>query len=317
MPIGAGPNLTGPVFSAAKLPKRSFWRARVHLSARVPSLYPLAERVEAMAGLDRAAKALQGAINAAQSTSVKNVLNGDWLGHPVHPLLTDVPIGFWTSAAVLDVIGGKGGRKSADRLLGLGILAAVPTAATGAANWADFNEAKSRRVGVVHAAANTVALLCQVASYRNRRRGRRLRAKAWSAGGLGALTMGGFLGGHLAYGQGLGVERTAWDDRPEGWVDAVAFDSLVEGTPVAARVGEVDVVVVRSAGGTVRALTNRCNHMGGPLSEGEVADGCITCPWHASTFRLDDGSVVRTPAVARQASWDTRVLDGMVQVSAR
>lgn len=280
-------------------------------------MYPLAEKVEAMAGLDRVGKAVQDAVNAALPTKAKDALNGAWLGHPVHPLLTDMPIGFWTSAAVLDVLGGKGGRKAADRLVALGILAAVPTAATGAANWADFNEAKPRRVGVVHAAANTVALLCQVASYRNRRRGHRLRAKAWSAGGLGALTVGGFLGGHLAYGQGIGVERTAWDDRPDGWVDAVPFESLVEGKPMAARVGDVDVVLVRSGAGTVHALTNRCNHMGGPLSEGEVHDGCITCPWHDSTFRLDDGSVVRTPAVARQAAWDTRVLDGMVQVSAR
>lgn len=277
------------------------------------SLYPLAERVEATAALDGPAKAVQAAVAAAVPARLKDALNGDWLGHPVHPLMTDLPIGLWTSAAVLDLFGNRG----ADRLVAMGIAAALPTAATGAVNWADFDDAKPRRVGIVHAAANTVALLCHVASYRNRRRGRRLRAKAWSTAGLGALGVGGFLGGHLAYGQGIGVLRTAWDDRPEGWVDALPFDSLAEGKPTAVRVGEVEVVLVRSAVGTVSALTARCNHMGGPLQEGEVADACITCPWHGSTFRLDDGAVVRTPAVAPQPSWDTRVLDGVVQVFAR
>lgn len=276
----------------------------------------LVERVESLRALDGTAASVQKLLNKAiDPTPVKNALNGVWLGHPAHPLFTDVPLGVWGMAVTLDWLGGKHARGAADRLVGLGILAAVPTAATGAAQYSDYNDAKTRRVGLVHATANVVALSLFGLSYAARKRGRRLRGKAFGLAGLGAMTAGGYLGGHLAFDLGIGVKRTAFESGATEWTDAAALASLTDGKPTLATVGGVDIVLVRD-GGSVLALADRCGHMGGPLHEGEAADGCVTCPWHGSTFRLDDGRVVRAPAVSPQPRYDTRVLNGMVQVRA-
>jgi nitrite reductase/ring-hydroxylating ferredoxin subunit len=223
-------------------------------------------------------------------------------------------------AVALDWMGGRKARPAADRLVALGILAAVPTAATGAANWSEFNDEKPRRVGVVHAASNSVALLLFSASWWSRKRGRRWRGKTYALAGTGAMTVGGWLGGHLSYGLGIGVDRTAFQpvDQATEWTDTVALDALTDAKPSLASVAGVDVVLVRD-GSFVHALADTCNHMGGPLHEGTVdADaGCITCPWHGSTFRTIDGDVVRSPAVSPQPRFETRVLGGIVQVRSR
>lgn len=281
----------------------------------------LVNRIEKTAALDSVGKPLQKAVaKAIDDTAVKNVLNGTWLGHPAHPLMTDIPIGAWGMAVTLDWLGGRRSQPAADRLVGLGILAAVPTAATGAANWAEFNDAKPRRVGVVHALSNTVGLALFTASWVSRKRGRRMRGKAFGLAGMGALTVGGWLGGHLSYELGIGVRRTAFQptEQPAEWTDTVPLDALTEGKAHVTTVEGVDVVLVRG-GSFVDALADSCNHMGGPLHEGEVdVDGrCITCPWHGSTFRLGDGDVVRSPAVSPQPAFETRVVGGMVQVRSK
>lgn len=276
--------------------------------------------IESASFLDAVGKPMQAAVaKAIEPTEVKNALNGTFLGHPLHPLLTDVPIGAWSMAVALDVVGGKRGRQAADRLIALGILAAVPTAATGAANWSEFNDAKPRRVGVVHAASNSVALTLFTASYIARKRGRRLKGKALALAGTGALAAGGWLGGHLTYELGIGVNRNAFvpTGRPEQWTDTVNLDELTDGKPHLVAVEGVDVVLVRQ-GLTVRALSNTCNHMGGPLHEGQThPEDCITCPWHGSTFRLSDGEVVRSPAVSAQSAYETRVVGGVVQIRSK
>jgi nitrite reductase/ring-hydroxylating ferredoxin subunit/uncharacterized membrane protein len=278
-------------------------------------LSDIVKRLEGLTALDAIGHALQDAVNAAtKPTAVKNALNGTWLGHPLHPMLTDIPIGAWVSASVLDLIGGKKSRPAADRLVALGVLAAVPTAAAGAANWSDFNEDGPRRLGVVHAASNTVALVLYSSSYVARKRGRRWRGKALALAGSGALMAGGYLGGHLTYAKGIGVDRTAWEGGAEEWVDAVAVASLTDGKPQLVSVDGADVVIVKD-GAAVDALSERCNHMGGPLHEGEVDGGCIVCPWHGSAFRISDGRVMHGPATSRQPAFQTRLRqDGVVQV---
>ncbi len=273
-------------------------------------------RLEALKALDPAAARVAGAVSAATSpTPVKNLLTGKWLGHPLHPVLTDVPIGAWVGAALLDVTGGERSRSGADALVALGVAAAVPTAATGAADWADYNDDRVRRVGLVHAVANSVALACHLASLVQRRRGSRGRAKALSYLGLGALTAGGFLGGHMSYGLASGVDRTAFQDGPSDWVDVMDEHELSEGLPHPADAAGTPVVLVRTNDG-IKALASTCSHMGGPLAEGELDDGCIRCPWHGSVFRLDHGSVVRGPATAPQPVFETRVRYGRVSVRA-
>jgi nitrite reductase/ring-hydroxylating ferredoxin subunit/uncharacterized membrane protein len=279
-----------------------------------PRLHRLAAATGQLEALDAPAKRVASVVRSLlPGGPVKDALSGTFLGHPVHPLLTDVPIGSWTSAVILDWIGGSDSRTAARRLLGVGILAAVPTAAAGYSDWADTEVSSDsvRRTGLVHAAANVTALGMFTASYIARRRGGGGRFLALT--GAGAMAVGGHLGGHLSFVEGVGVDQTVFERHPEDWTSTVSEDELSDGQPVCARAGEVDVLIVRDAEG-IHALDNRCTHRGGPLNEGEVSGGCVTCPWHGSRFRLADGSIEQGPATAPQPVYETRVTDGRVEV---
>jgi uncharacterized membrane protein len=129
--------------------------------------------------------------------TVDAALRGEWLGHPLHPMLTDLPIGFWTSAFVLD-FGGKRLRLASDLMVAAGLLCVPPTAAAGLADWRQRDQG-DRRVGVVHAAANTTATVLYLCSLVQRVRGRRLKGVLLSWAGATAATAGGYLGGRLAF----------------------------------------------------------------------------------------------------------------------
>jgi nitrite reductase/ring-hydroxylating ferredoxin subunit/uncharacterized membrane protein len=269
--------------------------------------------VEEAAALDAVADPLSAAIrDALPAGRLKGALSGTWLGHPLHPLLTDVTLGAWVSAVVLDVVGGRRSRKAAEWLIAVGILSALPTAATGSSDWAD-TQSKERRVGLVHAAANSLALALFAGSWVERRRGHRLIGVGLGFAGAGALGAGGYLGAHLTYALGLGVDRTAFESRPDDWVDAVGDDEVVDGRLTHAVVGCVGVVLTRLDGEIV-ALSDRCTHRGAPLHEGEICDGAIVCPWHQSIFRLADGAVAQGPATTPAPRWDSRVREGRVEL---
>jgi uncharacterized membrane protein len=161
------------------------------------------------------------------------------MGHAVHPLLTDIPIGCWTSASVLDLIGGRGGRSGARRLVALGVVSAVPTAATGLSDWAAIeDDRRAQRVGLVHAALNVSALGCYTVSWSARRRGHHGRGALWALVGSSVATVAGYLGGHLAFARGAGVRAIGLDD-PGRNGDAPAPTVTVHGvaptaTPTAA-----------------------------------------------------------------------------------
>jgi nitrite reductase/ring-hydroxylating ferredoxin subunit len=252
---------------------------------RVPDM------VEEVKSLDKPAEHVAGLVSTIVPPGpLKDLLSGTWLGHPLHPLLTDLPIGFWTSAWALDIIGGRSNRAAAQRLVGLGILSAIPTAAAGLSDWADTTR-EPRRVGFVHAIAMEIAVIAYVLSWRARRRGRYAKGVWWGMIGAGAATAGGALGGHLSFALGVGVDNNAFTTGGE-WQPAG------------------DDVVVHRDGDAVMAIGSRCSHRGGPLAEGEVSDGCVTCPWHESRFRFADGEVVRGPATRPQPVYETRVTDG-------
>jgi uncharacterized membrane protein len=176
---------------------------------RPPPLAEALERLEENEALDQTADALARAANAAVPRGpVRDALTGAWLGHAVHPMLTDIPIGCWTSASILDVLGGRSSRKAATLLLALGNAAAFPTIATGLAEWLEAEPA-ARRVGFVHAGANAAGLACYSASLLARLRGRHLRGAAWALAGMGAATVGGLLGGHMAFGMKVGSRHPA------------------------------------------------------------------------------------------------------------
>jgi nitrite reductase/ring-hydroxylating ferredoxin subunit/uncharacterized membrane protein len=279
-----------------------------------PALHRITTELGEREGLDPPAwKVLEVTKRAIAPGRLRDALSGTFLGHALHPLMTDLPIGSWTSAMVLDLTGGRAGRKAARRLIGTGILASLPTALTGAVEWADSADRRpsTRRLGLVHASANVTALSLYSASYLARRRGRSGRGLALAGGA--ALAVGGHLGGHLAYVNGEGVAVTSFESGPRDWTPTVSETSLVEGRPACVLAGDVPVLLVRD-GERIHALANRCNHRGGPLHEGEVAGGVVTCPWHGSRFRLQDGSIERGPASSPQPAYEARVQDGAIEV---
>ena len=276
----------------------------------------LTGRLEQAKAVDPAVDVVSGVFGKVfRKGPVKDLLHGTWLGHPVHPLLVAVPIGFWSGAALLDLTGQPA---AARRLIGAGVLAAAPTAATGMADYTELGTARRpKRVGLVHAVANWTTIALYAASWRARSRGEGLKGVALSTAGLGGLAVGGYLGGHLAYSQAVGVNRNA-DVRisPRDWADVAADGDVVEGQPLRVTAAKQPVVLVRRRG-VVHALGATCGHWGAPLDEGSVDGDCIVCPWHGSTFRLEDGGVERGPATWPQPLYDVRVVDGRVQVKAR
>ncbi|MET9390552.1 Rieske (2Fe-2S) protein [Streptomyces sp. NPDC006624] len=247
----------------------------------------------------------------------RDLLHGRWLGHPVHPLLVQVPTGCWMSAAVLDL---RPGRSRESRLLiGVGLAAAAPAALAGWTDWAELHR-RQQRVGLVHALSNTAAVGLYAASLAARARGREAAGRSLGFLGLTAVGIGGMLGGHLAYRQASGANHA--EEVPhvvsEGWHRIGTVDEFPAGEPVRRTVDDVPVLVVRETGGQIHALAERCSHLAGPLAEGTVADGCVRCPWHGSVFRLSDGWNVRGPATAPQPSFETRITDdGSVEVRLR
>jgi nitrite reductase/ring-hydroxylating ferredoxin subunit/uncharacterized membrane protein len=249
---------------------------------------------------------------AVRPRRVRNLLSGTKLGHPLHPVLTDLPIGAWSMSTLLDTVGGVSAEPAADLLVGAGILSAIPTAMTGLNDWSDTLGAETR-VGAMHAGANVAALGLYAASLVARRSGRRSLGKVLGLAGAGVLMVGGYLGGHLSFARAVNVNHTTFEYRPEEWTPVLADAELREGQHRGVSAGEASVLLTRN-GGQLYALANTCSHAGGPLDEGELVDGCVVCPWHASTFRLTDGSIVRGPASTPQPTYQTRVRDGQIEV---
>jgi uncharacterized membrane protein len=175
---------------------------------------PAVEAIESAEGLDGPASAIAKQVRKTLSPgAVKDAVSGTWLGHAVHPLLTDLVLGSFLSATLLDFVGGKDSDQASRRLIGVGIAAYGPTALTGANDWADAEpgNADVRRSGLVHAVSNSAALSLYAASLRARRRGNRARGVVLSAAGASVLGAAAYLGGHLTYAKGVRVEAPGID----------------------------------------------------------------------------------------------------------
>lgn len=275
------------------------------------------DRLENAGQLDPVVNAVRNIVRAALgSQRVRDALHGVWLGHPLHPPLTDVPIGTWTAAAILDALPGTGAASAT--LIAAGCVGAVPTIMAGWTDWADLHP-QQQRVGLVHAAAGAGAFSCYVASLAARAKGSSLRGKAWAYAGFALMGAAGYLGGHLAFRQAAGVNHVESVPHlfPEGWQEIGRFDDLPDGELVERSVDGVGLLVVRR-GQHVDVLANMCSHLAAPLSEGsfmaEDGQGCVVCPWHGSAFRLSDGAVVHGPATAPMPRFETRVVDGALEV---
>jgi nitrite reductase/ring-hydroxylating ferredoxin subunit/uncharacterized membrane protein len=241
---------------------------------------------------------------------------GRWAGHPLHPALSDLPVGLWAGATLLDVTdrspASQGGIDAAGVLSAAGILAACATALTGLSDWTVSNE-QDRRVGLFHGLLNTVALGLQGASLGTRMTGHRGTARALGAASLTVTAAAAYLGGHLVFTRGAMVSRVGWAIGPRRWARAVPEADMPDDTPVAVEAEGRQVMLYRH-NGVLYALDNVCSHAGGLLSRGTVADLTVTCPLHGSRFALADGCVRRGPASQPQPVLPTRIRNGWIEV---
>ena len=282
------------------------------------ALHELVRRIGAMETLDQVTGPMvRTAKKLIPAGPVKDLLSGSGMGHPLHPALTDVPIGSYTAATVLDLVGGERFEDAVEKLLALGILTTLPTASAGMADWSD-TYGPEQRIGLVHAAANVAALCLFAGSLAARRQGSRALGRTLGLAGMTTLLTGGYLGGHLTFAEGVGVNNAFYQHAPDDWTAVMDDSNLPEGSPAKVEVGDATVLLYRS-GARVYAIGSRCSHAGGPLEDGKVDDDarCVQCPWHGSVFRLEDGSVVHGPASVPQAAYDVRVTGGRIEVRAR
>jgi len=284
-----------------------------HTPASTP-LRPVVEALEQMTALDSAGKTIGKAVrDRLRPGGFKDAISGTWFGHAVHPPLTDVVIGSFLGASLLDLLGADD--KSAQRLLGVGLAAALPTAVTGVNDWADTEIADEavRRVGLVHASVNVSALALYAASLAARRSGSRGRGVALTLAGTTVMTVSGYLGGHMSYVRGVGPNQTAFDPGPGEWTVVGDSATFKDGEPHAAVAEDTPVLLVRHGDG-LHAIHNRCSHRGCSLSEGTVEGHTVTCPCHGSRFDVRDGSIIGGPATAPQPAFETREREGKVEI---
>lgn len=270
----------------------------------------LLDRVERESRLDPPAEAISGFWSKMlRSEQLRDVLSGRQIGHPLHPAAVIVPMGTLLSATLLDVTSGGTFHPAARRLIAFGLLSAGPAALAGWSDWLDTRGAE-RRVGLVHATTNVIGLASYAISWRQRGRGE--RGLVTSLAGAAALGLGGWLGGHLAYALGVGVDTTAFQRGPAEWTDVLASHE------VTAELRQVEIdgvpVLLTRAEGRIVAISGRCTHRGGPLHEGERVDGCVRCPWHGSQFELTTGEVRQGPATRPQPVYEVRERGGRVEL---
>lgn len=247
---------------------------------------------------------------------VGNALHGTWLGHPLHPALTSVPMGAVTTTIAMDAAGVLPGRAAASRdasrfALGVGIVGCVGAAVTGLTDWQHTHE-ESRRVGLFHGALNGLATALYALSWWDRRHGRHGRGVVTTAVGYGLTLGSGYLGGTLVYESGTGVDRSGPRLSGEGWTPVLP-ESALDGQPRRVEVAGVGVVLYRTDGRVV-AVGERCPHLGAPMDDGWIDRGRIVCPWHGSRFACASGEVLRGPATAALPNYPARIRDGLIEV---
>ncbi len=278
--------------------------------------------------LDDISDKLQPLINNTFSSGgevgkiAKDFLNGVWLGHPLHPVITDVPVGAWTMTQLLDLISlmrgdDPGLDAAADITLGAGIVAALGAAVTGLADWSDVG-GSHRRMGMAHALLNMGGLTLNVASLALRAGGKKNRgvARSLSAGGYIFNAAAAYVAGELVYNLGQAVNRDAWVDGPNKFTDVASLEELREGEMVKVDYDGRPIVLLQHDDG-IHAFEGTCPHYGCGLWEGKLEDHTLTCQCHGSQFDVRDGSLLHGPATAPVPSYDVRRRMGRVQIRMR
>jgi nitrite reductase/ring-hydroxylating ferredoxin subunit/uncharacterized membrane protein len=274
-----------------------------HLIERQEWLEPL-ER-----GLQNAVRGAYDAMGPAGET-VRDFLHGKWLGHPLHSALTDVPVGAWTAALVLDAVGDP----AADTAIKVGLAGAGAAALAGLTDW-HATDGSARRIGLAHGLLNIAATSLYTASAIKRARRERSTGRALSLAGFAVAMASAYLGGKLVYSKQIGVSHSVEPEQPGEFVRVMAEGDLREGELRRVEVNGKRVLLVRRSG-RIAAMDEVCAHLGGPLAEGKLEGDTVECPWHGSRYRLDDGSVARGPSVHPQACFRARVREGQIEIEA-
>jgi len=277
------------------------------------------QAVERQTWLDNLANPLQRgiqALNAPGMKKFKDVLHGTWFGHPVHPAVTDIPIGSWTSTMLLDLVWlaeeNPTLARAADITLIFGLLGAATSTITGLADWSE-TDATDRRVGLAHGLLNGTALLSNLVSYGFRLAGKRRAGIVASSLGYALMLGASYLGGELSYAKGVGVNHAAFQGGSDDFLAVISAADLPDKKLTRVDAAGVPVVLWKE-NKNIYALAATCSHMGGPLDEGACENGAVTCPWHGSSFRLNDGAVVSGPAVYAQPTFEVRVRAGKIEL---
>jgi nitrite reductase/ring-hydroxylating ferredoxin subunit len=270
-------------------------------------------------GLDTIAEPLSGAVRDLYKAGgeagalAKNAMHGVYLGHPLHPVFTDIPIGAWTTALALDACanGDRGMRRAATFAMGVGLLGAVGSAVTGLTDWSETS-GRTRREGLIHGLLNIAATALTAIAYVQRRGDGHTNGRACAWTGYAIALGSAYLGGDLVYGQRLGVTHAAVE-QPEEFTPVASSADVADDSMHRAQKGDTDVLLVRQHR-RLCSLAHPCSHLGGPLSEGTLKDGSVVCPWHGSEFALDDGHVITGPATQPQPVFAVREREGQIEV---
>ena len=280
--------------------------------------------VEALPFLDGIAERFQPKVQEAVDaggTKARNVLDGVWFEVPLHPVLTDVPIGSWTAALVFDgldlVTGKQPVRNAADASIVFGVVGALGAATTGLSDWR-YLRGGSRRMGVAHGLLNVIALVLNIISLILRATGRRNAGRLAFLSGYSISGMAAHLGGELSYNYGLRVNRNVFQGAgPDDFTPVLDEDELTQDAMRRVEAADgVGVLLSRADDGRICAISAVCNHFGGPLEQGDREGDTVVCPLHRSRFDLCSGEAIDGPAVFPQSRYETRVRDGKIEVKA-
>lgn len=275
--------------------------------ARNTALDPVADTIQ-----KGAAKLLDG---TGPLAPLKGLLHGKPLGHSLHVVLTDIPIGAWSMTALFDALelfGRDEFAAAADLSTAVGLLGGVGAIVTGLAEWADTKD-EPKRLGLAHALSNDLAFTLYSVSFGLRRSGRRRAGIAAAFAGYAVVSFGAYLGGELSLGHQIGVKHTAPPIEPSDDFGFVLRESEFGDEPKTAQLQGIPLILSRGAGGEIRAVSAICTHRGAPLGGGSFADGCVTCPWHAGRFDLTNGRVLEGPPTFPLARFETRVVAGNIE----
>lgn len=247
---------------------------------------------------------------------VKSFLNGSWIGEPLHVQLKDVPLGAWITALIFDLLEVASNRRefavAADSAVLIGLIGAVGAAVTGLADWQDV-DLPARRVGLVHGLLNGGAALLFGASFAMRKKHSRAAGRYLAASGFAIAAFAARLGGKLVYEHQVGVDHAPAQRLTTEFVPVLAESELPEGHSKRIEYEGLPILLVRRKE-QISALADTCSHLGGPLSEGTCDETSVTCPWHGSRFALSDGRVLDGPAVHPQPCFETRRLNGNIEI---